>query len=347
MSLFHKGFLRHAVWLALLVAAASLCQAASDPPMAPAWTLVWADEFDRPDGSAPDPKRWGYDIGGGGWGNKELESYTARLKNARIQGGNLIIEAQKETYTGSDGITRDYTSARLRTLGIASWKYGRLEARMQLPRGQGLWPAFWMLGTNISLVSWPACGEIDIMENIGREPSVIHGNIHGPNLNQGFTYQLPGGKAFADDYHLFAVEWSPNQIWWLVDNVTYGYASTNALPTGAQWVFNSPQYLLLNLAVGGTWPGSPDSTTVFPQQLKVDYVRVYAATNAPQPTLTIQTQGGPWQLRWSSRFPQARLERVFNLPGSWVPVVVTGSRSGDQFVESAEPGFYRLNWVVH
>jgi len=137
------------------------------------WTLVWSDEFNQPDGSSPDATKWTYDTGGGGWGNNELEYYTSRTNNARIAGGMLVIEADKENYQGSS-----YTSARLKTQGKWSWRYGRMEARIKIPRGQGMWPAFWMLGTNITSVGWPTCGEIDIMENIGKEPGTVHGTVH-------------------------------------------------------------------------------------------------------------------------------------------------------------------------
>src|ERR671922_1323922 len=147
------------------------------------WTLSWSDEFNGPDGSAPDSFKWTYDLGGQGWGNKELECYTNRLQNAHIQAGNLVIAAQKESapFACSDGTTGSYTSARLKTQGLFSQPYGRFEARIKIPEGQGMWPAFWMLGNDITTVNWPKCGEIDIMENIGKEPATIHGSLHGPS----------------------------------------------------------------------------------------------------------------------------------------------------------------------
>ncbi len=217
------------------------------------------------------------ETGGGGWGNNELESYTNRVQNAHIQDGNLVITAQKETYTGTDGVTRDYTSARLKSSGLFEQKYGRFEARIKIPQGQGLWPAFWMLGNNIASVGWPTCGEIDIMENIGKEPAMVHGSMHGPGYSGGSpltgTYTLPAGK-FADDFHVFAVEWEPNVIRFYVDNNLYETRTPADIP-GKTWVYDHPFFLLLNVAVGGNWPGDPDATTVFPQRMLVDYVRVY------------------------------------------------------------------------
>jgi len=243
------------------------------------WTLVWSDEFEGANGSSPDASKWTFDIGGGGWGNNELETYTNRTQNAFIKDGTLVIQARKETYTGPDNIPRDYTSARLKTLGLAQWTYGRVGARMKLPGGQGLWPAFWMMGTNIAQVDWPNCGEIDIMENIGREPSIVHGTIHGPSYSGGSgigsAYTLPNNRRFADDFHVFAVEWEAKVIRFYVDNALYATRTPSELPAGANWVFDKPFFIILNVAVGGSWPGNPDSTSVFPQTMIVDYVRVY------------------------------------------------------------------------
>jgi beta-glucanase (GH16 family) len=244
------------------------------------WTLVWSDEFAQADGSSPDPAKWTYDTGGGGWGNHELEYYTSRTNNARIESGKLVIEARQESYLGSN-----YTSARFKTQTKASWTLGRIEARIQIPRGQGIWPAFWTLGANIGSVGWPNCGEIDIMENVGREPTLVHGTVHGPGYsgNGGITaqYSLPGDATFADDFHIYGVEWTTNQIKWFVDGQQYFSVNPASLPSGTTWVFTQPQFLLLNVAVGGGWPGNPDGTTTFPQRMIVDYVRVYAPTNLP------------------------------------------------------------------
>lgn len=237
------------------------------------WRLVWSDEFNQPDGSAPNPVNWSYDTGGLGWGNKELEYYTLRTNNSRIEDGKLIIEARQEEFDG-----KHYTSARLLTLGKASWTYGRFEARIKIPRGQGIWPAFWMLGTNIASVHWPTCGEIDIMENIGKEPGTVHGTAHGPGysvLGIGNSLTLPTGAAVADDFHVFAVECEPDRITWFLDGRQYFALTPASLPEKTGWVFNQPKFLILNLAVGGNWPGDPDATSTFPQRMLVDYVRVY------------------------------------------------------------------------
>ncbi len=241
--------------------------------------LTWSDEFDGTAGTRPDPSKWTFDIGGKGWGNDELESYTSRQENAHLDGsGHLVIEAIRESFTGPDRIPRDFTSARLRTQGLFAQTYGRFEARMKLPAGQGIWPAFWLLGDDVGSVGWPACGEIDIMENIGREPATAHGTIHGPGYSGedaiGSSYSL-AGKALADDFHVFAVEWEPAAIRWYVDDVLFETRTPAHLPRGAHWAYDHPFFVILNLAVGGKWPGAPDATTRFPQRLLVDYVRVY------------------------------------------------------------------------
>ena len=248
-------------------------------PVSP-WTLIWSDEFSTPDGSTPDPTKWTYDLGGKGWGNHELETYTNRKENAHIEKGNLVITAQKETYTGADGITRDYTSARLKTQGLFVQTYGRIEARIKIPEGQGMWPAFWMLGQDIPTAGWPKCGEIDIMENIGKEPDRVHGSLHGPSTTARTSdltsiFTLPAGQNFADDFHLYAVEWSPDIVRFYVDANLYATFRSSDWPAGGKWVFDHPFFLILNLAVGGNWPGPPDASSKFPQTMLVDYVRVY------------------------------------------------------------------------
>ena len=253
------------------------------PPPSPAgWTLVWSDEFSGPDGSAPDPSKWTYDTGGKGWGNTELECYTNRLQNAQINGGNLVITAQQENapFVCSDGSTNSYTSARLKTQGLFSQAYGRFEARIKVSAGQGMWPAFWMLGKDITTAGWPTCGEIDIMENIGTEPGTVHGSLHGPSTTTRTSdatsiFTLPAGQAFADDFHLFAVEWERGVVRFYVDSNLYATFTESQWPAGGTWVFDHSFFIILNVAVGGNWPGSPDSSTVFPRHLLVDYVRVY------------------------------------------------------------------------
>ncbi|HEU5238299.1 MAG TPA: glycoside hydrolase family 16 protein [Pyrinomonadaceae bacterium] len=243
------------------------------------WRLVWSDEFNGRNSSPVDATKWSFDIGGHGWGNNELETYTSRASNAHVEDGSLVITALKETFTGPDKITRNYTSARLLTRKKFSQQYGRFEARIKIPFGQGIWPAFWMLGENIEAVHWPNCGEIDIMENIGREPSTVHGTFHGPGYSGGkgvsAAYTLANGEKFADDFHIFAVEWEPNAIRFYADGKLYSTRTPADLPAGASWVFDHPFFLILNVAVGGGWPGNPDKTTVFPQRMLVDYVRVY------------------------------------------------------------------------
>lgn len=248
------------------------------------WEVVWSDEFDT-DG-APDPARWNYDIGGNGWGNQESQLYTNRRENSRVENGVLVIEARKETLGGNE-----YTSARLVTRDRASWTYGRMEARIKLPVGQGIWPAFWMLAEDSPYGGWPTSGEIDIMEYLGHQPSRVHGTLHYGGVTYapcrgnrgavqghcftGTSYTLPTG-AFPDDFHVFAVEWEPTEIRWYVDDVLYQtqtYWYSGAAPFPAP--YDQPFHLLLNVAVGGQWPGYPDETTVFPQRMEIDYVRVF------------------------------------------------------------------------
>lgn len=246
----------------------------------PGWRLVWADEFQQPNGSAPPATNWVFELGGRGWGNNELQTYTDRSENVRIEDGMLVIEARKEDFAGKDKVARHYTSGRLKTLGKQAWKYGRIEARMKLPKGQGIWPAFWMMGDDVSKVGWPRCGEIDIMENIGKEPEIVHGTIHGPGYSGagGIGGSRKTGAPLAGDFHLFAIEWTTNQIRWLLDGQEYFKVTPEKLPAGKTWVYDKPHFILLNLAVGGHWPGNPDASTDFPQKLLVDYVRVYQPT---------------------------------------------------------------------
>lgn len=248
---------------------------------AQSYTLVWSDEFL---GSTINPNNWTHEIGGGGWGNNELQYYTDRADNSYIQNGKLVIEAKEESFGG-----RDYTSARLITKGKQFFKYGRIEARIKLPYGQGLWPAFWMLGENISSIGWPACGEIDIMEMIGgtNNDHVVHGTLHwefNGHAQFGNQYVLSSG-IFADDYHVFTIEWNPQTIKWFVDGNSYLTIDI----TGADKLeFHENFFILFNVAVGGNWPGSPNSSTVFPQKMYVDYVRVYKNTDAI-PTISMVT----------------------------------------------------------
>ncbi len=278
---------------ALVVAAAlalAACQKAptstaviprEDAPLGE-WKLTFADEFDGAAGAAVNPTKWVAETGGDGWGNQERQFYTAGTANAALDGnGNLVITARAEPASSSRtcwyGSCR-YTSARLKTKGLFEQALGRFEARIRIPRGQGLWPAFWMLGNDIDRVGWPKSGEIDIMENIGKEPYAVHGTLHGPGYSGGSaiggSYTL-AALPFSDDYHIFSVEWAPSEIRWLVDGKEYRRTAFTDVPTGGTWVFDHPFFMLLNVAVGGGWPGDPDATTTFPQQMLVDYVRVY------------------------------------------------------------------------
>ena len=233
--------------------------------------LVMADEFDS--NGAPDSAIWDYNIGTGnnGWGNNELQYYTDRPENVTVQNGILIITAQKESYQGAS-----YTSARLLTKGKFEQAYGRFEARIRVPYGQGMWPAFWLLGANSDSVSWPQCGEIDIMEFRGQEPSKMLGTVHGPGYSGGNaiskSYSLLDDR-FDTNFHIYGIEWGPEYINFYVDDVLYNQITPNDV-TG-EWVFDHPFYIIINLAVGGNFVGTPNSETVFPQSMLIDYVRVY------------------------------------------------------------------------
>jgi beta-glucanase (GH16 family) len=239
------------------------------------WKLMWSDEFDGPANTPPDPAKWGYATGSTGWGNNEWENYTNAVENAFLDGkSNLVIRAIQ---TNPEGGRAAYTSARLLTRSKFTFTYGKVEARIKIPFGQGIWPAFWMLGAE---GRWPANGEIDVMENIGKEPSMVHGTIHGPGYSGGngigAPYSLPKGQKFSDDFHTFAVVWAPDSIEFFVDGHSYQKVLASTVTAkGNNWVYTQPFYLLLNLAVGGNWPGYPDATTQFPQTMTVDYVRVY------------------------------------------------------------------------
>jgi len=254
------------------------------------WRLVWSDEFNGKAGSPPDSSKWNYDLGGGnpaGWGNNELETYTNSPQNAFLDGnGNLVIRAIRD----SNG---NYTSARLQTgapgasthTTDGNWQYGRILARIKLPYLQGTWPAFWMLGESIGTAGWPACGELDIMENFGANKNnagANSGTAHGPGYSGGKgitkTYTLPYGERVTDDFHVYAIEWSQDLIQWSVDGVVYQRVRPASLPDGTKWVFNAPFFILLNLAIGGNAAGSPNAAAAFPpQDMVVDYVRVYQA----------------------------------------------------------------------
>ncbi len=236
-----------------------------DSTALPGWSLVWHDEFDGP---SIDTTIWNYEVNGNGGGNNELQYYTHESRNAFIEDGALVIQALKENYLG-----KSYTSARFNSSGNRDWLYGRVDVRALLPEGRGLWPAIWMLPTDWVYGGWPYSGEIDIMELIGDRPNIVYGTVHWgtttePHLRSGSSYTLPTGK-FSQGYHLFSLEWTADSLKWFVDNVQY-YSISNGPP------FDKRFHMVLNVAVGGDWPGSPDATTVFPQYMMIDYVRVYA-----------------------------------------------------------------------
>lgn len=234
------------------------------------WQLVWSDDFDGSAGELPDESKWGFDMGNNnGWGNEELENYTNDPENVSLDGnGNLIITAIK---TGDS-----YTSARIKTQNLFSQAYGRFEARLKTPYGPGIWPAFWMLGANVDEVGWPQCGEIDIMELKGQAPNVISGAVHGPGYSAGgaisSSYALQDSR-FDLDYHIFAVEWTENQIDFFVDDYLYNRITKSDVP--GEWVYDQPFFLILNVAVGGNYVGFPTDQTPFPQKMTIDYVKVY------------------------------------------------------------------------
>ncbi len=253
------------------------CETDETQTVATFTNLVLDENFDN-DG-APNDQVWGFDIGNGidGWGNQELQYYTDRPENVTIQNGVLLITAQQESFQGSE-----YTSARLLTKDKFEQRYGRFEARIRLPFGQGIWPAFWMLGADIDENPWPGAGEIDIMEYRGQNPTVLIGSVHGPGYNGGDAiskeYTLENDR-FDTGFHIFGIEWGPDFVNFYVDDVLYNQITPEDVNEETDgegvWVFNKPFYILMNLAVGGTFVGSPNAETEFPQTMIVDYVRVY------------------------------------------------------------------------
>ncbi len=237
------------------------------------YELVWSDEFDGPAGQSPNPDNWTYDIGTGdnGWGNAELQYYTARPENASLDGeGNLVITARRESFSGSP-----FTSARIKTENLFEEAYGRFEARLKTPYGPGIWPAFWLLGANCDEVVWPQCGEIDVMELRGQAPNIIAGSVHGPGYSAGGAitgnYALENSR-FDAEYHVFAIEWGEDYIDYFVDDFLFQRITPADVP--GEWVYDSPFFLILNVAVGGNYVGFPTSQTPFPQRMIIDWVRV-------------------------------------------------------------------------
>ncbi|HUZ57479.1 MAG TPA: family 16 glycosylhydrolase [Hanamia sp.] len=239
------------------------------PTSYPGLALKWSDEFNEP---TINNNTWNYDLGAGGWGNNELETYTNSTKNSFItDGGYLVLEARQEPFGSAN-----YTSARMLTMGKQQFQYGRIDVRAILPKGQGIWPAIWMLGSNISTTPWPTCGEIDMMELLGNQPDKVYGTAHWGNAGQsaesGGNYTLPSGD-FSQEFHVFSISWDSTKIQWYVDNQLY--YTVNKTDVVGTYPFDQPFFFILNIAVGGAWPGNPDNTTVFPQRMIVDYVRVY------------------------------------------------------------------------
>jgi uncharacterized protein (TIGR03437 family) len=329
------GILRFA-FMAILAMATATAQTTAG------WKLVWSDEFNAAAGTPPDTHNWNYDLGNNnGWGNGELESYTSSPNNVFQDGkGNLVIRAIRDA-------AGNYTSTRLQTgspnanthTTDLSWQYGRIEARMKLPFGQGVWPAFWMLGENFGTVGWPSCGELDIMENFGAKQnnaSVNNGTAHGPGYSGGSgigkTYTLPLGQKVADDYHVYSIEWSQDSVVWMVDGVQFHKITPASLPAGRQWVFNAPFFILINLAIGGptTFLGTPDKTAPFaPQDMLIDFVRVYQQTPVAASTPVIDP----------GRVVNAASYLGAISPGSVATVYGSNFTDGGTYQASANPNF--------
>jgi beta-glucanase (GH16 family) len=318
--------------LGLVATAASQSLNVSSP--AQAWNLVWSDEFDS---TSINGSNWTYDTGGGGWGNGELENYTNRAANASLQNGALLIVARKESYGGSS-----YTSARLKSQNLRSFTYGRIEARLRLPAAQGLWPAFWMLGSSINQVGWPKCGEIDVMEHINTVP-LVQGTMHWDYNG----HVSSGGSTSCDvtQYHVYSIEWNSGAITWFVDGSQYWQGSIANNINGTD-EFHAPFFIILNLAVGGSWPGNPDATTPFPDTVYVDYVRVYQlATNVgrdlqgqtPDQCVLLQNYPNPFNptttIRYGIPHRSAVKITLYNTLGQPAAEFVNGEM---------DPGYYEL-----
>src|SRR5688500_2654499 len=267
------------LFFASLVLLIALTQHAPQHASQGSWQLVWSDEFDR--AGLPDASKWGYDVGGHGWGNKELQNYTQKRKeNARVENGLLIIEARR------DGDEKNpYTSARLVSKGKGDWTYGRFEVKAKLPSGRGTWPAIWMLPTQRSYGAayWPDNGEIDIMEHVGYDPDVIHASAHTKAYHHSINTQKTGKikvESARSGFNVYVVEWTPDEIRWYINDLQYFKFANERLSNPAadykQWPFDKPFHVLLNLAVGGNWGGAQGvDESIWPQRMEVDYVRVY------------------------------------------------------------------------
>ncbi|WP_430135453.1 RICIN domain-containing protein [Paenibacillus lautus] len=299
---------------------------------APNWNLVWSDEFN---GTSLNRANWTPEIGtgSGGWGNNELQYYTDRAQNVQVTGGNLVITAQKESYGGMN-----YTSARIKTQDLKSFTYGKVEARIKLPSGQGLWPAFWMLGSNISSVGWPKSGEIDIMERVNNNP-YVNGTVHWDAGGHADFGRVSGNLDFSQ-FHVYSIEWDSKYIRWFVDGQQFNeFYIENG--TGNTEEFQRPFFILLNLAVGGNWPGSPNNSTPFPSQMLVDYVRVYQDTGASNVisngiyTIASKASGKVMDVVDVSTASGAKIQQ-------WTNYVANNQRFR---VESTGDGYYKLTAV--
>lgn len=280
---------RRSLRLSVAMAREAIAAEAGEEPMGdrvPAefasWPLAWADEFHGPAGSPADPRTWRPETGGGGWGNSELQYYTSETANAALDGmGSLAITVARPdpqlAAARYDGCR--YTSARLITKNLRSFRYGLIQAKIKLPAGRGIWPAFWMLGTSIDTAGWPGCGEIDVMENFGTNPAAVHGTIHGPGYSGagGITASHDAGSPLAAGFHVYSVCWEPGRIRWYAGQALY-HTVTPADLQGHPWVFDHDFYLLINVAVGGRFSAAPDASTAFPKAMLIDYIRVYTTT---------------------------------------------------------------------
>nr|WP_145157358.1 RICIN domain-containing protein [Paenibacillus terrae] len=299
---------------------------------APNWKLVWSDEFD---GTALNRSNWTPEIGtgSGGWGNNELQYYTDRSQNLQVTGGNLVITARKESYGGMN-----YTSARIKTQNQKSFTYGKIEARIKLPSGQGLWPAFWMLGSNISTVGWPYSGETDIMERVNNNP-YVNGTVHWDAGGHAEYGRVSGNLDFSQ-YHVYSVEWDSKYIRWFVDGQQFNeFYIENG--TGNTEEFQRPFFLLLNLAVGGNWPGAPNDSTPFPAQMLVDYVRVYQ-DNGQSSAIS----NGVYTLASKASEKVMDVVDVSMASGAKIQQWTNYTATNQQFrIESTGDGYYKLTAV--
>jgi beta-glucanase (GH16 family) len=298
------------------------------------WNIVWSDEFN---GTNINPKVWTYDIGNSGWGNNELEYYTSRTNNAYVAGGLLHIAAQKESYGGAS-----YTSARIKSQGLFSWKYGRLEWRAQLPAGTGCWPALWLLGTNITTISWPGCGEIDVVENNGSNPGFVQGSLHSGSDETGYYNFFDGNSV--TNFHTYTLDWSPNAILYYVDGHLYQSQTSWTSSTGTYpFPFNQPFFFIMNLAIGGNYVGNPsiatiNSGTVFPAEMLVDYVRIYTMTNPLQ--ISVVPTNSTLLLAWPSNIVCHLQAQTGALGTNWVDTVT--ATNSLQIIPTNSAAFFRL-----